>query len=370
MTTQTAQGQLREHVLDAGLCTVCGACSGLCPYLKPFQGRVAVVDRCTLPEDEGRCIAHCPRVGTDMEQLHQDLFGSTYSAEPVGAVRKVLMTRSANPAVREAAQYGGTVTTLVQNALSGGMVKRAILTRTVDGRPMGVSVSTPEEVLDSAGSNYLAAPTLAALNQTNGSGASPVAFVGTPCQVIGFRKVAGLAASSNGSGQQPVVIGLFCTWALGHSFLELLKEKAPTGEIVKTDVPPPPAQQFDIETTDEKVSLPLDDVRAHILDACATCHDMTAELSDISVGSAEGISGWNTVLVRTERGEKLLQQAVDSGILEVQDLPEASLEHLKMASTNKRTRAFQRLSEQSGNPEELGHLRMTSQAAHRVLDGS
>ncbi len=367
MTTQTSQGQLKDHVLDAGLCSVCGACSGLCPYLKPFQGRVAVVDKCTLTD--GRCFAHCPRAGTDLEQLHQDMSDSSYSAEPVGSVRKVRITRSTDSAIRDAAQYGGTVTTLVQNALTSGMADRAVLTRTVDGRPVGVNVSTPEEVAESAGSNYLASPTLAALNQRNGNGGS-VAFVGTPCQVIGFRKIADRSSSTNGSRGNPVVIGLFCTWALGHSFLNLLHETVPDGELVKTDVPPPPASQFDIQTKNEKVSVPLDDVRPHILDACATCHDMTAEFSDISVGSAEGISGWNTVLVRTERGEKLLQQALDAGLLESQELPDENLEHLKMASSNKRARAFQRLSESGDNPEELGHLQLTAEAAHRVLGQS
>ena len=369
MMNQSAQAQLQQNVLDAGACSLCGACSGICPYLEPYQGRVAVVDRCSLLV--GRCLSFCPRAGTDLDKMHRSLFDADYSGEPLGTVRRVLMTRSNAPDVRKAAQYGGTVTTLVRHALDRGMVQRAILTQTVEGTPRGVSVTSAEEVLKCAGSNYLASPTLAALNRDNGGYNGAVAFVGTPCQVNGFRKIiASPLGTGNGNRARSIALGLFCTWALGRSFLDLLQEKVPAGQIRKTDVPPPPAQQFDIETQNERVSLPLDDVRPHILDACATCHDMTAEFADVSVGSAEGIPGWNTLLVRTQRGEELVQQALDQGKLEAQELPTENLKHLQQAASNKRVRAFKRLSEESGSMDDLGYLRLNVQAARRIMQGA
>jgi len=49
-------------------------------------------------------------------------------------------------------------------------------------------------------------------------------------------------------------------------------------------------------------------------------HD--SELSDLSVGTVEGEEGWNTVIVRTARGEDLLNRAESKGALETRVYPE------------------------------------------------
>jgi coenzyme F420-reducing hydrogenase beta subunit len=41
---------------------------------------------------------------------------------------------------------------------------------------------------------------------------------------------------------------------------------------------------------------------------------MTAEFSDLSVGAVEGIPGWNTVIVRTAKGQELLEGARKAGM--------------------------------------------------------
>jgi coenzyme F420 hydrogenase subunit beta len=65
---------------------------------------------------------------------------------------------------------------------------------------------------------------------------------------------------------------------------------------------------------------------------------MTAEWADISVGTVEGIEGWNTVVVRSERGSQLLSGFIKAGHLEIRELPEENLAHLREASMNKRKR--------------------------------
>ena len=65
---------------------------------------------------------------------------------------------------------------------------------------------------------------------------------------------------------------------------------------------------------------------------------MTAETADISVGNAEAQEGWNTVLIRTDRGNELVKRALEKGWIETGDLSEKSFKHLKEASENKRKR--------------------------------
>jgi len=61
--------ELREEVLDAGLCTVCGMCLGLCPYLEEMGENVTFISDCR--GDQGRCYAVCPRTDTDLDTLRR-----------------------------------------------------------------------------------------------------------------------------------------------------------------------------------------------------------------------------------------------------------------------------------------------------------
>ncbi|MBT3226980.1 MAG: hydrogenase, partial [Deltaproteobacteria bacterium] len=67
-----------------------------------------------------------------------------------------------------------------------------------------------------------------------------------------------------------------------------------------------------------------------------------AKWSDISVGALEGKSNWNTLIIRSERGEKLVNEAVAAGYLELDDFPAESLEHLRLGAGNKQERAIEK----------------------------
>ena len=56
---------------------------------------------------------------------------------------------------------------------------------------------------------------------------------------------------------------------------------------------------------------------------CGYCFDMTSEFADISVGSVEGLEGWNTVIIRTENGAELMDMAKAKGKVDTSTLPSA-----------------------------------------------
>jgi coenzyme F420 hydrogenase subunit beta len=94
---------------------------------------------------------------------------------------------------------------------------------------------------------------------------------------------------------------------------------------------------------------------------------MTAELADLSVGAAEGVPGWNTLIVRSERGAELVRKAVQEGAIETDALPEENLEHLKEAALNKRKRALRNIVDKSGSREDLLYLKLSEAAVERLL---
>jgi coenzyme F420 hydrogenase subunit beta len=84
---------------------------------------------------------------------------------------------------------------------------------------------------------------------------------------------------------------------------------------------------------------------------------MTAEFSDLSVGAVEGIPGWNTVIVRTAKGEELLEEAKKARMIEVSEVPRANLKHLEEASLLKKKRALENIVKRTGSKDNLMYLR-------------
>jgi coenzyme F420 hydrogenase subunit beta len=324
------------------------------------------MDACPLTES--RCCQFCPQMGVDLDLVNKTLFGVAYSGEPLGEVREVVMARSREARIRERAQYGGTVSTLIRVALKSGLISTAVLAKLVDGVPQGVTVSSAKEVLDCCGSSYLVCSVLEAFHRWRPGDNDRVGVVGTPCQTLALARMrtCSLSPQSNVS-RLGLVIGLFCTWALSHGFRKVLERWAPLPEIIKTDIPPPPASVFHVYTADKRISIPLDDVRPFIPPACALCWDMTSEMTDISVGSAEGIEGWNTVIIRTKRGQELVRTAVSEGLLETGELPKENLDHLMESARLKKRRAIQNLVRRSGKREDLLHLKLKRETVKRIL---
>jgi coenzyme F420 hydrogenase subunit beta len=206
--------ELFNEVVEAGFCALCGACTGGCPYLVSYKGRIVLLDNCT--QSEGQCYEYCPRTHTDMDAISQQLFGVPYSEDELGTTREVLMARSTDTRIKERAQYGGTVTTLLSLALAEGLIDNAILTRTSnDKTPSALVAQSAEEVLQCAGSNYMACPILQTYNHFPKDSNHSLGIVAMPCQVLAISKMKKDPPQNRPSIDNiKLVIGLFCTWAL------------------------------------------------------------------------------------------------------------------------------------------------------------
>ena len=118
----------------------------------------------------------------------------------------------------------------------------------------------------------------------------------------------------------------------------------------------------------ELYQIPVDDIRPFIRPSCRVCLDMTAELSDISVGTVEGKEGWNTVIVRTAKGEDLLTRAKKAGVIEIRPLTKNNLSHLKEASLLKKRRALDSLNEKGGG--EKAYFTLSANLINRIMSES
>jgi coenzyme F420-reducing hydrogenase beta subunit len=117
--------------------------------------------------------------------------------------------------------------------------------------------------------------------------------------------------------------------------MRYLKKTVDTTSFTRLDIPKDTA----VITRDmEQIEIPYEELKDCRLETCDICDDMTAKLADISVGSTEWKEDWNTLIVRTKKGKKLIDAAQAAGIIEIQNLPDDRIALLKEAVKGKKER--------------------------------
>lgn len=157
-------------------------------------------------------------------------------------------------------------------------------------------------------------------------------MVGTPCQILAATKM------SRFMDEFPVdlKIGLFCMENFSYSYMkEMLKEY---------DVDIKDIKQFRIEKghlwlyqeNDEVVKIPLENAKRCMRKNCQICMDFTSEQSDVSVGSVGSPEGWSTVLIRTDKGFKLIEDAEKENYIETKPISEGGLKIMEKLAYEKK----------------------------------
>lgn len=349
MSPNQAQKALVAQVQEQDLCTLCGACSSLCPYFRSFRGRLVKLNDCDL--DKGRCYHYCPRSRLDLEEIHRVSHGRAEIPADLGPVAEIASARATDPMLQGRVQTGGAVTALVGAALESGLIQAAILSRADDSLlTQGRVVRTRRQALDCAGTSYVAGPTLETLNSHPWTDET-VGLVGLPCQLqaVGQMRLNRDLDKNGRTDRIGLTIGLFCTWALAYErFAEYLWDRFPATPIIGMDISPPPERLLKIKTREGEQEIPLDEIREFIRPGCQVCLDMTAETADISVGTVEGSPGWNTVIIRTDKGRELWEKTLEMKALDAHPLDPDKEGHLREASVLKKARGLRELRERGG----------------------
>jgi coenzyme F420 hydrogenase subunit beta len=351
--------ELVNDVADRDLCIGCGMCENICPYFKTYQGKSALLFPCTL--EQGRCNAHCPKTEVDLDELSRFFRNAPYDGRPLGHFISILAAKAGSK-LEGSFQGGGTVSALIASALEKKLAEGAILTGAEGIEPLARLVKTSDQVAGNAGSKFIAAPTLAALNQAVREGERRLAVVGTPCQMTAVAQMR-MNPLEKEDFEDPVAltVGVFCNWALDHRQLTAyLSDRMEIADITGMDIPPPPAEVLVVRTRTAEKQFPLKEIRRLIPHTCFICPDMTAEWTDVSVGMYEGRPGWNTLLVRTRTGADLVDKAVADGWLVTEKFPEDNQQALSHAALAKKERSFR-------NADRHGYLRKNEKDCRPAL---
>ena len=350
-TENTNQARLISSVIRRGLCTGCGACTQICPYMRSYKAETVALFDCN--RETGRCHRYCPRTETAEKDLQQALFEPSDVTEELGAFRGLFMTRAADPEIRKKAQHGGTVTALVSLALEQGLIDGCVVAKQDEQMlPESFTAFTASEVMTASGSKFGNAPAVGEFNRISTRRQDCFGVVATPCQAMALAKMKAFPTDEDRErmGRLKLVIGLFCGWTLDWRKLnQLVTQEVDGQKVVALDIPPSSHACMQVTTGTDMVEIPIDQVNDCVRECCEYCTDMTAEFADVSVGSARSRNGWeedrhwNQVIVRSRAGERLMDLARKKGILEFKDVPPENLNKLKRASSGKKAKGQSQL---------------------------
>ena len=157
-----------------------------------------------------------------------------------------------------------------------------------------------------------------------------IAIVGTPCEIMAASKLQHYTDSPI-----DVKLGLFCMENFSYKYFgNLLKEY----DLTMNDI-----EKFRIEKgfvflflkNKETVKIPISEAKRIIRKNCNICVELTSETSDISIGSIGSDDGWSTIIIRTEKGEEIVDGAIEQKFIEAKELTEPQFELLNRIAESK-----------------------------------
>lgn len=339
--------ELKQEVIDRGLCTACGACAGTCPR----QVIRMVIDDYESDDPEPRlvnscvpcgiCYAVCPGSAVPLPALDKWVFGRArdFRQEHLGIFRDCLRGHAGDTMLRASTSSGGVISALLTFALEESLIDAALVAGRDPEHPWRcrpMLATDASQVRQGVRSVMEIVPTLellhwAVVDQKH----SRVGIVGLPCHVHAVRKLQRHGKPKGLSKAVSFVLGLFCNSAKYFRGTEhLLKEYGNLqclSDIAAMD-------SRGGEWPGSMIVMTRDGKMHHVAtkgaygsflasgnykrDRCLVCIDFTSELADVSVGDVfqrrEENRRWGATLVRTEIGQRLVEGATSKGYLEME----------------------------------------------------
>lgn len=177
------------------------------------------------------------------------------------------------------------------------------------------------------------------------------AIIGTPCHMTAAAKM-DMFTNFLGESTLKIKIGLFCMENFSYSYMKQLLENYgyDMKDVVKCRVEKDNLWFY--LTENRMFKLPLKEAQRCMRKNCQICMDFTSEQSDISVGSVGSPDGWSTIILRTEKGLKLLKNAEMDGYIKTKNLRPNGLKILENLANKKKIKNKEEIMkrEYSGRP--------------------
>jgi coenzyme F420 hydrogenase subunit beta len=332
---------LAKSVIATGKCVGCGTCVVVCPFncIKYVEEKPALAKECKAC---GICAQTCPPYEWTQPKAEKFVFGRERKPEEeFGVYRRIALARANDDKVLKVCQDGGAATALLLFALEDGLIDGAVVAgknREKMLYPVPKLATTPQEILESAGTKYSCSPNILALIEAGKQKKKNIAFVGTPCQIHAIRKMQ-MAGLKKWTAPIKLLIGLMCSECFTYGGL---MEKYIHGKlgvtldhIRKMNI----KGKMLVSTDTEVKAIPLVEIKQYAQKSCSFCGDFSSELADISVGGL-GLDGWTFVVIRTKKGEEIFKKAEKAVVLKTRPVEKGEVAfNLLLKLSNKKRKS-------------------------------
>lgn len=330
-------------VAERQLCTGCGVCAYVDPQRLRMvddlgHGRRPLATGAPLGAADGReSLSVCPGIDQS-EAFEPDRPGAIPELlESWGPVMEMWEGHAADPKTRFRGSSGGVASALATYCIERGGMHGLLHIASRKDRPYlneTVMSRSREEIVERSGSRYAPASPCDGLQLVEDAPA-PCVFIGKPCDCLAVSRVRAIRPALDRN--LGLVIGFFCAGTpttrgtlamlrkMGIDDPSKLRSLRYRGDGWPGKATAVVETAAGLETRQLTYHASWGEVLAdHKQFRCNLCTDHTGETTDISVGDPwwsgvpEDAPGRSLVLVRTERGRRILEGAVAAGYVVVE----------------------------------------------------
>jgi coenzyme F420 hydrogenase subunit beta len=329
------------EIVARQLCCGCGACAFLAPdrieMVESLRyGRRPVVDEEPTDPALSEAVSACPGLAL-RHDFDPNTPGLISELRPAwGPVLELWEGFAKDPELRLAGSSGGVASALGVHCIEASGNHGVLHTGARPDVPylnQTILSTTREQILEACGSRYAPASPCDGL-QGIADAPAPCVFIGKPCDIAASKLARELRPALD--ERLGLTVAIFCagTPSTGGT-LEMLEGMGVEDRSTVTSLRYrgngwPGLATVDYAKGGEERSAQLTyeqswgQLQRHRQWRCYVCADHTGEFADISVGDPwyrpreENEAGRSLVLVRTERGREILQEAIRSGHLELE----------------------------------------------------
>ena len=346
--SQKSFEDLITEVHDRGICQMCGGCVSFCSsaeydvigFEDPYSPPVYIhKDNCL---ECGICYYICPQTHILDEDLNKTYQYEDFTSNPIGHYQEIYSCQATDSEFLKYGTDGGVVNSLINFFIKQGVIDGSIVSKSeIPFSREAIYAQNKKELLKSSGTQLTFSPQLEevakistythSIQELSRFKLNKLAIVGTPCQIYTIRCMQELGVTP--SDHVEVCLGLFCyeNFIFDQSERKKFEQdfniafKDIFSLNIKEDVILKLRQKGSKTNT---IHIPFNHLNEYVRPACKACNDFTNCYADISFGGLGSPENYTTVLVRTEKGKDLFEQALEARIITSLDLNESQKEKM------------------------------------------
>jgi coenzyme F420-reducing hydrogenase beta subunit len=206
-------------------------------------------------------------------------------------------------------QDGGVVTALLARGIETGLLDSAVvvLNREIYGAKAAL-VDDIQGITGAKGTKYMRVPVMPRLIDALKKGKRRIAVVGTPCQIRVIRKLQHKGYFDNEFADAEIfLLGLFCFESFDYRDLRTHTKELLGIDLDEADKIQIAKGKYIVTHEGRDYSCSVRELENEVREGCRFCGDLVSRLADISIGSIGSPNGCSTVIVRSDRGKRLLE---------------------------------------------------------------